>query len=76
VLHRLHFDKLHTQYLDGVVAWAKSCQDLVFTEFSTFDDPHGYAGFVPSGSWLGMLYNQHIGRLKKAMDQQVSMKTL
>ncbi|KAJ7090458.1 hypothetical protein C8R44DRAFT_750974 [Mycena epipterygia] len=24
VLHRLHFDKLHAQYLDGVIAWVKA----------------------------------------------------
>jgi hypothetical protein len=83
VLHRLHFDKLHAQYLDGVIAWAKAHpekmpqdQPLVFTEFSSFDDPKGYSGFVPSSSWLRMMYDVYIEEHGAAMDQQAAMKSL
>ncbi|KAJ7351607.1 hypothetical protein DFH08DRAFT_935178 [Mycena albidolilacea] len=83
VLHRLHFDKLHTQYLDGVIAWAKAYpekmpqdQPLVFTEFSSFGDPKGYSRFVPSSSWLRMMYDVYIEEHGAAMDQQAAMKSL
>ncbi|KAJ7448443.1 hypothetical protein B0H11DRAFT_1744154, partial [Mycena galericulata] len=83
VLHRLHFDKLHVQYLDGVIAWAKAhpekfqgSKPLAFTEFSSFDDPNGYSGFVPSSSWLRMMYNVYIEKHGAEMDQQAAMKSL
>ncbi|KAJ6568492.1 hypothetical protein B0H19DRAFT_938738 [Mycena capillaripes] len=81
VLHRLHFDKLHAQYLDGVQAWAKAYPEKMerepgFTEFSSFDDPAGYSGFVPSSSWLNMMYNTYIEEHGPAMDQQAAMKSL
>ncbi|KAJ7130520.1 hypothetical protein C8R44DRAFT_906114 [Mycena epipterygia] len=76
VLHRLHFDKLHAQYLDGVISWAKAHPRAIFTEFSRFDDSKGYGGFVPSSSWLRMMYDQYIEEHGGAMDQQTAMKTL
>ncbi|KAJ7754059.1 hypothetical protein B0H16DRAFT_1833181 [Mycena metata] len=79
VLHRLHFDRLHAQYLDGVIAWAKAHPEKAsptFTEFSSFDDPQGYAGFVPSSAWLCMMYNQYIEEHGAAMDQQTNMKSM
>lgn len=79
----LHFDKLHAQYLDGVIAWAKAhpekmqlSEPLVFTEFSSFDDPKGYSEFVPGSSWLRMMYDIYIEQHGAAMDQQAAMKSL
>ncbi|KAJ7729455.1 hypothetical protein B0H16DRAFT_1775887 [Mycena metata] len=49
-------------------------QNLEFTEFSAFDDPKGYSGFVPSSSWLRMMYDEYIEEHGAAMDQQAAMK--
>jgi hypothetical protein len=48
----------------------------VFTEFSSFDDPKGYSGFVPSSSWLRMMYDTYIEQHGAAMDQQAAVKSL
>jgi hypothetical protein len=51
------------QYLDLVLQWAQNHHgqpNLEFTEFSAFDDPAGYNGFVPSSPWLRMMYDQDI----------------
>ncbi|KAJ7744414.1 hypothetical protein B0H16DRAFT_1422543 [Mycena metata] len=77
VLHRLSFDRLHLQYLDLVLQYAqehRGNQNLEFTEFSAFDDPKGYSGFVPSSSWLRMMYDEYIEEHGAAMDQQAAMK--
>ncbi|KAJ7664273.1 hypothetical protein B0H17DRAFT_952109, partial [Mycena rosella] len=79
VLHRLHYDKMHAQYLDGVLAWIKSnpdSPDQIFSEFSSFDDPKGYGGFVPSSAWLRTMYDLYIELHRAAMDQQAAQKDL
>ena len=77
VLHRLYFDRLHCQYLDGIVSWAaRHGNTRNFTAFSSFDDTKGYSGFIPSSKWLGMMYNHYIEEHRAAMDQQAAMKSL
>ncbi|KAJ7060520.1 hypothetical protein C8F01DRAFT_951498, partial [Mycena amicta] len=77
VLHRLYFDQIHCQYLDGALSWIKTHgQRELFTAFSSFDDSNGYGGFTPSSQWLGMMYNHYIEEHRVAMDQQAAMKSL
>jgi len=64
------------QYLDGLLARAKHHQeesDSVYEAFSDFADTSGYGGFVPSSSWLRMMYVYFIKDHREEIDQRCAM---
>ena len=44
-----------------------------FEAFSKFADPEGYAGFIPSSSWLCMMYDSFIKKHGTEIDQKTAM---
>ena len=77
-LHHRRFSHIHVQYLDGVLS--RSCRtDLddgpqaTYEAFSQFADTDGYAGFVPSSSWLCMMYDSFIEKHGPEIDQKTAM---
>ncbi|GBE79022.1 hypothetical protein SCP_0202190 [Sparassis crispa] len=75
-MHVRHFDRLHLQYLEMV----KLCMLAVKTgllalheEFGAWDDPKGYAGYVPSAKYLHSFYDMHIESHAPEMDQYTAM---
>ena len=68
--------KLHIQYLDGLLTHEKSCPavlDASYEAFSEFGDAQGYGGFVPSSSWLCMMYDRFIEDHGEQIDQRCAM---
>jgi hypothetical protein len=75
-LHHQYFSKLHIQYLDGLLTHEKSCPavlDASYKAFSEFGDAQGYGGFVPSSSWLCMMYDCFIEDHGKQIDHRCAM---
>jgi hypothetical protein len=77
VLHLRKYDMLQIQYLEMIdlmrliPQWANS----TFEAFSAFDDPMGYAGFVPSARWFQDLYDSYIESHTPRINQYTSMLT-
>jgi hypothetical protein len=75
-LHHRHFSQLHVQYLDGLLARAKQHQEESnsgYEAFSDFADTSGYGGFMPSSSWLCMMYDRFIEDHGEEIDQRCAM---
>ena len=63
-------------YLDGLLAREKQHRDdenTSYEAFSDFSDPSGYGGFVPSSSWLCMMYDRFIENHGEEIDQKCAM---
>ena len=74
VLHYRHFDKIHAQYLEDVLSRGHgSGPSIIYQPFGTFDDPHGYSGFVPSSQWLRGMYDKLIEEHGTQIDQKAAM---
>lgn len=77
-LHHRRFSHIHVQYLDGILSRSNRT-DLndgpqpTFEAFSKFADPEGYAGFVPSSSWLCMMYDSFVEKHGTEIDQKTAM---
>ncbi len=76
VLHHRYFDTIHSQYLDGILS-CKSDSDpsTSYQPFGTFEDAHGYGGFVPSSQWLRGMYDKIIEDHGTQIDQKTAMCT-
>jgi hypothetical protein len=74
VLHYRHFDIIHAQYLDGILSHkCDSDPSNVYLPFGTFEDKHGYCGFVPSSLWLRQMYDKLIEDHGTQIDQKTAM---
>jgi len=82
VLHHRYFDTIHAQYLDGILSCKSDSNPLsTYQPFGTFNDSHGYSGFVPSSKWLREMYDkviedhgmQLIKRLLCALEKSVQL---
>ncbi|KAF7971123.1 hypothetical protein HWV62_21994, partial [Athelia sp. TMB] len=77
ILHHRHFSQLHVQYLEGIIFRKKCHLDAEISEpyepFGTFSDATGYAGFIPSSSWLCTIYDDFIEEHKAQIDQKCAM---
>ena len=74
VLHHRRFDIIHAQYLDGILS--RKCDSdpsILYQPFGTFEDPHGYCGFVPSSQWLRGIYGKIIEDHGIQIDQKTAM---
>ncbi len=74
VLHHRYFDTIHAQYLDGILS--RKCDSdpsTSYQPFGTFEDPHGYCGFVPSSQWLRGIYDKIIEDHGTQIDQKTAM---
>jgi hypothetical protein len=62
LLHTLHlckFDLMQIQYLKIIDVMHLTCpwSNTIYEPFSSYDDPEGYAGFVPCSQWLQDLFD-------------------
>jgi len=62
LLHTLHlrkFDLMQIQYLDIIDVMRLTCpwSNTIYEPFSSYEDPEGYAGFVPCSQWLRDLFD-------------------
>jgi len=74
VLHHRYFSQIHVQYLDGLLTRRDNADPTTTYEvFSDFSDPAGYGGFVPSSSWLCMMYDAFIEDHGEQIDQKCAM---
>lgn len=75
VLHHRHFSQIHVQYLDGLLSCQHGTDDptTTYEAFSDFSDRAGYGGFVPSSSWLCMMYDAFIEDHGEQIDQKCAM---
>jgi hypothetical protein len=73
VLHRQHFDKLHAQYLSGLLMRHKAKTDQTPQDFGAFENPKGYGGFIPGSPWLHHMYDQYIESISEKLDQKAAM---
>jgi len=74
--HVRHYEQLHMQYLEMVLTCAQSVSVGLLAwhqPFSAWDDPDGYAGFVPSHSYFCTFYNNMIECHTMEMDQHMAM---
>jgi len=74
--HVRHYEQLHVQYLEMVLACTQSVLAGLLAchqPFSAWDDPGSYAGFVPSHSYFCTFYNNMIKRHAAEMDQHMAM---
>jgi hypothetical protein len=77
VQHLRWFDLLQIQYLEMIDAmrinspWSNS----TFQAFSAFNDPLGYAGYVPSSHWFRDIYDSYIELHLARINQHTSMLT-
>ena len=74
--HYEKFDKLHAQYLQLVLDRFKSCPPHFWVKkenFGTFSDPNGYAGFVPSSSYLARFYDMLVEHDSPELKQCISL---
>ena len=68
---------MHVQYLDKILACQKARLDTdplsTYETFSGFSDRDGYGRFVPSSSWLCMMYDTFIEDHGEQIDQKCAM---
>ena len=79
-MHTLRHSELEFKYLSAALyrqnnptlrsSFAR--QDQQLPQFSEFDDPDGYAGYVPSTGYLRKLYTAIIDQLRAFMDREMS----
>ncbi|KAK4698809.1 hypothetical protein P7C70_g7460, partial [Phenoliferia sp. Uapishka_3] len=74
-LHLLRHDRKHIAYREAVRDLPKKTGQT-FEPFGTFDDPERNSGFVPSGTWLSLIYNLFIEANAAVMDQHTAMLPL
>ncbi|KAI0683211.1 hypothetical protein BC835DRAFT_1311178, partial [Cytidiella melzeri] len=75
-LHVRHYEQRQLEYLQAVSLRMSSglfMFTVSFQRFRAWDDPSGYAGFVPSPSFFAGFYNYLIEKHTIAMDQHMSM---
>ena len=59
--HLCHFDILQIQYLEMIdVMRLNSPWNSTFEAFSSFNNPLGYAGYVPNPHWFRDIYDSYI----------------
>lgn len=77
IMHRRRFSQIHVQYLDGILARRKYNMDHEaspsYEAFSMFSDTAGYGGFVPSSSWLCMMYDSFVEGHAPQINQKCAM---
>ncbi|KAF8134402.1 hypothetical protein EV363DRAFT_1561939 [Boletus edulis] len=74
--HYEKFDELHAQYLQLVLDRFKACPPHFWVKkesFGTFSDPNGYAGFVPSASYLARFYDMLVERDSPELKQCIAL---
>jgi hypothetical protein len=75
--HQRTYEKTYLQYLEMVLQRSQVPlfgQGLALHEpFSAWDDPGGYAGFVPSPKYFRTFYNNLIKRHAPSIDQHMAM---
>lgn len=73
-LHVLRHDQLELQYLLSCLAKKKGLlRNYSFLPYSNFEDPHQYAGYVPSATYFRTLYTAMIEELKPKMDKHAML---
>ncbi|KAI8146397.1 hypothetical protein BJV82DRAFT_601610 [Fennellomyces sp. T-0311] len=74
-LHTLKHSRLELDYLNTIAFRLSNPQiqdnfasNVSHIPFSTFDDPKGYAGFVPSATYLRLVYTSLIDQLRPLIE--------
>jgi hypothetical protein len=78
-LHLHRFELSHVQYLQTVellLPYVSSGFVAVHEPFSAWDDPDGYAGFVPANMYFRGFYDSLIERHSTQIDQKMAMNSL
>ena len=80
-LHHLRYSRLQLTYLTSIDYQQQHAPQLSFfggsggnqshPSFSNFDDPLGYAGYVPSATYLRMIYTAIMDQLRLFMDKEM-----
>ena len=75
--HLRRYEQLELAYLDKLTTVLQEKQRTVLpfepAPFSSFDDQKGYAGFVPSVSYLCSVFVNYMESIKPALDQHTSL---
>ena len=73
--HVRRYEQLKLQYLELVYSRSRAAGRLLgkFQEFSSFDDPEGYAGFIPSSNYFRSIYVKTMAARGPTMDKHMSM---
>ncbi|KAG2215881.1 hypothetical protein INT45_006788 [Circinella minor] len=81
-VHTLRHSRLHLQYLNSLVHRQQyptfhdiphGSNPIIYKRFSSFKDPEGYAGYVPSTGYLRLVYTALIDQLQPLMDKELAI---
>ena len=70
-LHSLRYDLVRAAYCYAI----RDLSTSLFSSpqrFSSFHDPHGYAGFCPSKNYITSVYTDYMLKIRPSLDQVMS----
>ena len=74
-LHLCKFDLMQIQCLEIIDIMCLTCpwSNTIYEPFSSYDDPEGYAGFVPCSQWLQDLFDCFVEKHNIDIEQFTAM---